>query len=297
MAPTAGMRDRSLVQQEIERQRARWVKQYPSTWLEMIGEWNKAEDTDRAWLMYSANYLLRTGGTRWAIDPLVMSTRIPGVPEVDIAGGLGSLSFILLTHRHEDHLDLNVVRALRHALIRWVVPDFLYDSVVGEAGIPAEKVIVPRMLEPIRIDGVTITAFAGLHLSDAALEPDGISHGVPAAGYLAEFQNKRWLFPGDVRSYDPSKIPAFGPVDIAFAHLWLGRSGALLDHPPLLDAFCDFYLKLNPSRLVITHLYELEREPDCIWGQCHFEMVSARLHQIVPDLPVSVCTMGESIEG
>jgi hypothetical protein len=289
------MLDRSLVRQEIDSHKAMWVKAYPATWQKMIDEWNKDEDTDRAWLTYCANYLLRTGGTRWAIDPLVMSSRISGIPEDDIAGALGSLSFILLTHRHEDHLDLNVVRALRHAPIRWVIPDFLYDSVVTAAGIPPENVIVPRMLEPVRIDGVTITAFAGLHLSDPVQEPDSISHGVPAVGYLAEFQNKRWLFPGDVRCFDASKIPAFGPVDIAFAHLWLGRSGALLDHPPLLDAFCDFFLQMKPRRLVITHLYELEREPECMWRLCHFEMVSARLQQIAPDLLVSVCTTGDYI--
>jgi hypothetical protein len=50
-------------------------------------------------------------------------------------------------------------------------------------------------------------------------------------GYLLEFNGKRWLFPGDTRSYDASLLQSFGPLEGHFAHLWLSRTGAYLEVP------------------------------------------------------------------
>jgi len=79
----------------------------------MIAEWRLPGGEDRAWLMYSANYLLRIGDVRCAIDPLRLKNRLPQAPEMDIASDLQALSFGLLTHRHADHLDLGLLYRLR----------------------------------------------------------------------------------------------------------------------------------------------------------------------------------------
>ena len=101
--------------------------------------------------------------------------------------------------------------------------------------------------------------------------------GVPATGYLVEFQNKRWLFPGDTRTYDASQLPSFGPVDGLFAHLWLGRGCALMDEPPLLDAFCQFCLDLQPRRIILTHLNEFGRDADDFWDEEHAEKLCSKI--------------------
>ena len=61
-----------------------------------------------------------------------------------------------------------------------------------------------------------LTPFDGLHIHG--------EHGVPAMGYLAEFSKKRWLFPGDTREFDFSKLPDFGELDDVIGHLWLGKA-------------------------------------------------------------------------
>lgn len=284
------------MQQEIDHQKSRWVKQYPAIWQRMIEEWSADLPEDRVWLMYAANYLLRTGGTRWAIDPFALKTRLPETPIVDLVSDLRQLSFVLLTHRHADHLDLQLIRALRNFPILWVIPEFLYSFVIEETGVPKARVIVPKMMEQIQINGVTITAFPGLHWDCGQSITEEALRGVPSVGYMAEFQQIRCLFPGDTRCYDPSQFPAFGKVNLVFAHLWLGRGCALMDQPPLLDAFCQFFLSLHPKRLAISHLHEVGREPEDYWTMRHYYLVLEQFLKLAPCLPVSDCFLGDSVE-
>jgi len=101
-------------QQRIALRRAKAIARYPTLWSHMIAEWRGPGNEDRAWLMYSANYLLRAGNVHWAIDPLTLKHRLPQAPEMDVAHDLRGLSFVLLTHNHADHLDFSLLRALRH---------------------------------------------------------------------------------------------------------------------------------------------------------------------------------------
>src|SRR5512141_2107421 len=75
-------------------------QRFPSLWVRMTRSWNAPEGPDRLWLMYSANYLLRTGGLRWAIDPVRLAHRLRGAPEPEAAHDLVDLSLVVLTHRH-----------------------------------------------------------------------------------------------------------------------------------------------------------------------------------------------------
>ena len=286
-------------QAQVSLWRAEAAGRYPNLWSRIIAEWKTPGPEDRAWLMYSANYLLRTCNVRWAIDPVRLKHRLPTAPEMDVARDLSGLSFVLLTHNHADHLDLDLLRALRDLPIRWVVPEPLLPCVVDQAQLPAENIIVPRTMEPIHIQGIKILPFEGLHWEEPP-QTDfeifaGPLRGVPATAYLVEFGPKRWLFPGDTRTYNPSQLPSFGPVDGLFAHLWLGRSCALMDEPPLLEAFCRFWIGLQPQRLIVTHLEEFGRDAADFWDEEHFQRVLVRLREISPNTHTSSAYMGESI--
>jgi L-ascorbate metabolism protein UlaG (beta-lactamase superfamily) len=260
-------------QAQIDRQRAELIARYPALWEKLIAELTQP-GPDRAWLTYSANYLFRTAGIRWALDPLTLSWRLKDSAPVDVSA-LGALSFILLTHRHADHQDLELLSALRHFPISWVVPEFILSQVL-EAGIPFEKIIVPQPLQPIDLNGLHITPFDGLHWET---EVDGNLRGVPALGYLVEWGNKRWLFPGDTRTYDASQLPNFGPINGLFAHLWLGRGCAQREKPPLLESFCRFCLELRPRQIILTHLDEFGRDAFDFWGAGHAKRVRSLCQQ------------------
>jgi hypothetical protein len=284
----------SKEQTRIDHQREETAARYPQLWADMIEEWNSSGSEDRAWLMYSANYLFRTGEVRWAMDPLTLRQRVPDAPAVDIGHALDQLDFVLMTHRHADHLDFNLMRTLRNLPIRWVIPDYILPQVLAETGLSADQVIAPHPLQPIEIKGVRILPFVGLHW-EAAASGGGTQHGVPEMGYLLEFNGKRWLFPGDTRDFRAVSLPSFNSVDGLFAHVWLGRGCALMEEPPLLDAFCQFCMDLQPAQVVLTHLEEFGRDADDYWEDRHVQKVISHCRQLVPPMPVSAVYMGQSV--
>ena len=275
-------------QAQIDQRRDELIAHYPTLWQNVITEW-KSPGPDQAWLIYSANYLFRTGNVHWALDPLTLHWRLKdAAPKVDVSD-LGDASFVLLTHRHEDHLDLDLLSALRHFPVCWVVPESILPQVL-ESGIPREKIIIPRSLQPIELDGMRITPFDGQHFETL---PDCTLKGVPSTGYLIEWAGKHWLFPGDTRNYDPSQLPSFGPLDGVFAHLWLGRGCALMDEPPLLDPFCKFFAKLQPGHIVLTHLMEFRRTANDFWDVAHAQMVTAYLQERFGPIKVTHSVIGQ----
>ena len=282
-------------QADIEKRRKEVSARYSRFISVMTTEWRSPGSPDKLWLLYSANYLFRTGDVRWAMDPLTLRRRVPDAPAVDLAQDLSALDFVVLTHRHADHLDFDLIKSLRHLPIRWIIPDYILLQVQAEAGLPSEQVITPHPLQAIEIKGIRLLPFVGLHW-EAAPSENGPQHGVPEMGYLVEFNDKRWLFPGDTRDFKAELLPSFGPVDGLFAHLWLGRRCALLDEPPLLDPFCKFCVDLQPRQIVLTHLEELGREADDYWDGRHAAKVISRCEQLVPELDVKAAYMGESVD-
>jgi hypothetical protein len=282
-------------QARIDRRRDELSARYPEIWNKLISEWNSPGPEDRAWLMYSANYLFFTRGVRWAMDPLGLKSRVPQAPALETARDLAGLDFVLLTHRHKDHLDVALLRRLRHLPIWWIVPDSLLPQVRGAAGLPADQILVAKPGLPIDLFDHRITPFDGLHWEDAPGYTEG-KRGVPATGYLVEQGSRRWLFPGDTRHYDRTSLPPFEPVDVLFAHLWLGRASALKENPPLLDAFCSFHLGFQPKRIIVTHLEEHGRSANEYWDEGHFQLVRKWIWEHAPHVVVQSATHGDCVD-
>jgi hypothetical protein len=168
----------------------------------------------------------------------------------------------------------------------------MLSLVIKGAGLPQENVIVPAHLEPLKLNGVRILPFTGLHWETT---PREIRKGVPAIGYLIELNGRRWLFPGDTRTYDACRFPDFGPVDHLFAHLWLGQGCALMEEPPLMDAFCKFCLDLKPRKITLTHLNEFGRDANDYWDDVHAQLVCSKFREMSVNLPVAHLIMGTSV--
>jgi L-ascorbate metabolism protein UlaG (beta-lactamase superfamily) len=217
-------------QKRIEQRMRTRTAEYPALWQRMMDEWLCPEPTDRAWLLYSANYLFRTAGIRWALDPLTLSRRVPSAPEMDVSP-LQALNYIVLSHRHHDHFDPPLLEKLACFPARWVMPPFMVETVTA-LGVPPGKIIPLPPDESLRLGGISLTAFEGLHWEESPEAPSG-RRGVHAAGYLVEFNDRRWLFPGDVRTYDPNSLPIKDALHGLVAHVWLGRGQALAQSAPL----------------------------------------------------------------
>jgi hypothetical protein len=260
---------------------------YPGLWHCVTEEWARSSSGNYAWLTYSANYLLACGDFKWAIDPFSMTNRIPGMGSLNYLRDLASLSLVVLTHEHNDHLDLELLSALDQAKIQWVIPEFLIEKVNNLLKIPQNNIILPVPGTQLHLDPIQLTPFNSLHFRD--------TNGVPETGYLIEFGNRRWLFPGDVRNYEFAKLPDFGKLDGVFAHLWLGKSCAQDETPQFLEDFCDFFSAFDTEKVIITHMYEYGRNVSNLWNEYHFDMVKTGLHKRKPNLIIEKALMGDRI--
>ena len=260
---------------------------YPATWNRIISGWKSKDTGEHAWLTHSANYLLNTAGVRWALDPLALPARLPGMVLPDYARDLDRLQLIVFSHAHSDHLDLELISALQKLPLLWVIPEFMLDKVIETVPIPSERIIVPKPGSRIIIEGLALTPFEGLHFHNQG--------GVPEMGYLVEFSGYRWLFPGDIRLYDATIILDFGRLDGVFAHLWLGKAGAQVDPPPMLEEFCAFYGAFNTGRLVITHLNEFGRDKRDLWDETHYQSVVQAFRKKASSLQIEMGLTGDKI--
>lgn len=260
---------------------------YPILWKGIIQDWKQQTTSNAAWLTYAANYLVNTGGIHWAVDPFSMSTRVKGIEEPDFYNDLASLDFVLLSHAHSDHLDLNLINALVQRPIKWVIPQHMLEKVLDSSGIKKENIIIPVNGESFHIRNITITPFESLHFHALG--------GIEETGYLTEFNKKRWLFPGDIRNFEINKLPVFKKLDGVFAHLWLGKGKAKDNRPKFMNEFVNFHASLGPSKLIITHLDEFGRAEEELWDETHYVLVSKEFHSIAPTMSVKMAKMGMKV--
>jgi len=219
---------------ELARLRAETVADYPERWRTMIEAWRAPRENDAVWLMYAANYLFNTRGVRWAVGSMTLRRRVPEAPDVDAQSDLGLLEVVLLTHGHQDHVDVELWQQLRKSGCHFVVPEHMVEFFTGKAGMADAQCIVASPTMEIAIGGLRIVPFDSPHWER---KQSGELKGVPSTGYLVETADGSYLFPGDIRTYDPACLKPFSGVSAVFAHVFLGRSQALRPNPPLLSAF------------------------------------------------------------
>jgi len=263
--------DRTRNHEDILAKRQEYILEYPGRWARMIRGWCAPRTDDAVWLVYSANYLFNTHGLKWAVDPVLLSNRVPEVPVLDVTTDLADLDFILLSHAHIDHKDIVLWSQLQNSRCHWIVPDHMTDCFAHEASVSdsAYSVAVPG--KEIAVSGVRILPFEAPHYERLKT---GETNHIDSTGYLVEVAGASYLFPGDIRTYDSSCLKPFADVSAVFAHVFLGRSSALVCDPPLLEEFVDFYLSCHPEKIVLAHLYELGRDPEDCWVASHARAVA-----------------------
>jgi hypothetical protein len=184
-------------------------------------------------------------------------------------------------------LDMHLVHALRELPISWIIPGFMLEDILTRVNLHQDKVIIPQPGKTLQFKELKLTPFDSLHFRG--------NHGVPEIGYLAEFNHKRWLFPGDIRGYESGIFPDFQCLDGMFAHLWLGKAGAQISPPPLLDEFCRFFSEIAARRMVVTHLNEYGRDENDLWDEQHFDLVSKTFLKVSPTTCLEMAQMGAKV--
>ncbi len=115
---------------------------------------------------------------------------------------------VLISHWHEDHLDLDSAAEFAESGATFLAPPSCVARLVGR-GIPAGSVRPMKTDETIEMSGVTVTAVPAVHQVPGFLTED-------AVGYLLDIDGLRIYHSGDTE-YHRSLLSAGqrGPIDVA----------------------------------------------------------------------------------
>lgn len=239
-----------------------YAERYDEIWAGI--EEGLSGEEDSFYLMGPANYIFRTGGVNWAVDPAFTVPRSrESVACIQPDTVMKSLDFILLTHRHADHFDPELMK--RYPDLLWIVPDHMEEEIRGHGNF---NLLVAHSGDVIRRGEITIHAFSSLHY-DA-----GTTVGVKETGYFVEANGHRIMLPGDVREYNADEYPKFERITHFFGHVWLGRGNALNwpcgEYPRQMAQFC---MAFEPERIFLAHLLEATRPLTDMWTYAHAGLV------------------------
>jgi len=264
-----------------QRIRAQYKAAAPMLWRRMIGEWKSGTFDDCFWLAGASSYLVSLADTRWMVDPVQRDAQVFAACREHLAKDLGNLSFILYTHAHNDHYQPEWDAALGGSGIVRVVPSFMrgiYREVAETA------YVVPG--DTLTLSGCRITVLPGSHKNPEEIGPDAVM-------YLVEGGGRRLFFSGDVRNPEPDRIPAVGPVDCLFYHVFLGKNSAKkYPWPDWLEAVCRQVASIPAQRIFLGHLYEMMSESDRLYTYLSAGAVMDGLGALCPTRDVVIPQLG-----
>lgn len=269
---------------------------YPDLYRKIITDW-QAAGADAIWLMYSANYLLRIGACRLAIDPITLPARLGGPIPATIAEDLAPAEVVMLSHDHSDHVNWQVLSAIQATVRQWIIPRWMQNQFEHQITAPTGIVSYVQSGDGINYQNVQIQVFEGNHWEDRPYSRShhAVQKGLPSLAFLIEGGSKRWVFPGDTRSFTPETRVPCGAVDVVAAHVFLGRLTKEGDPPSLLDQFCEYFSGYQTDRIILAHLYELGRNSRDIWTENHATMIMDTIRSIHPDIHVGLALSGDSL--
>ena len=262
----------------------RYAQRYEEIWTGI--EEGLSGKEDAFFLMGPANYIFQTGGVKWAVDPAFTVPRDrSSIGCIDPDAVMKSLDFILLTHRHADHFDPELMKQYPDLL--WIVPEHMEEEIRGHGEF---NLLIARPGDVIRQGKIAIHAFSSLHY-DA-----GTTVGVEETGYFVEANGHRLMLPGDVREYNAEKYPEIEGITHFFGHVWLGRRNALNwpcgEYPRQM---AEFILSFAPEKIYLAHLFEATRPLSDMWTHAHAGLVMDEIAGRRPGAEVSVPPVGKRI--
>ena len=249
-----------------------------------------SEKENRMWLVGPTAYLFSIGGVKFAVDLQIrretdMALLAPGLSE-----DLRALSFVLITHQHDDHFCIPLIRQAQELAITWYLPQNMPAKFAEAAGIRTENVKLLQAGDRFSVGPLTVSAFYTPHAQRGA-EP------YPQLGYWLKTPLGSVLLPADVRDYGFRDYPAFGPVDLCISHVWAGNDAINeCAYTPLLEQFAQFSLQFGAKRYFLCHLYEIGRAPQYLWHEGHARQAAGLLVKQDPHIQVDVPRLGCSYE-
>ncbi len=291
----------------LERYRAALQEAFPALWERVLREVTQPAPVARVWSIYNEGYLLRAGrpdAPVIAFD-LVASRRLGAAGQERLLERLPPVALLLVTHRHGDHLDGEVVTRLLDQGATVAMPAEAYEALRQARGWQE----TPRGLKVVRAGDCFYAAEAAVrvHAADhrSGSLRDSVAYGVVVDGLTIVHAADHRAFDSHVADWprqadllivslfceqveQPGAAP--GLAGMAADAAWIARLS--WDQQAALIPFID---RLSPRRVVLGHLYELGHEPEKLFRFVDAGVVREALFARAPQIGVWIPAPGECL--
>jgi len=151
------------------------------------------------WWLGQASFVVRGAGVTVYLDPYLTPSPRRLVPPPLAPDQVANADLVLCTHDHADHIDPGALPGIAQASpgARILVPGVARDRVVG-LGVPAERVVVPPVDEPVAYGPLSVTAIPAAH-EELDYTPEA---GYPYLGYVLQLNGVTLYHSGDCTMYE-----------------------------------------------------------------------------------------------
>ena len=276
----------------LERAIAEHERCFFENWDRAFSELRSAgADECKVWLVGPSSYLFSIEGVKFAVDLQVRRGVDLEALADRLCDDLSALSFVLITHQHNDHFCVPLINMAADLPIVWYLPREMPEHLRAPLILDADKIGLISAGDILELGALRIKAFASPHV-----RPDS-TVSLPEVGFHIRSSKGTVLIPGDIRDYDYCGYPDFGSVDLCFSHLWAGDNAIDEDeYLPRLRQFVDRSLCFNARRYFICHLYEIGRKEKFMWHSGHAEIATRMFKEKRADCNVDVPIGGRSYE-
>jgi len=262
---------------------------FPKYWNKVFSEYKKREYDNRVWFVGPTSYVFSLSGVRFAVDLQVRRACDFEKISAGLSKDTSELLFVLITHQHDDHMCISLMRALKDMPIVWYIPKGTHEHLIGMTELPEEKIVRVSSGDTFKIGDISVKAFESTH------ERPGEKPVFLQLGYEIESPKGRLLLPADVRNYDNSLYPDFSETDICFSHLWAGDDAVNAEkYMPRLEAFAEFYSRFGAKKYFLCHLYEIARDFGHMWRYSHAGLAMELFLEKSPTSEVLIPHLGSS---
>ena len=264
---------------------------FPYYWKKVFSEYKDNKNTDRVWFIGPTSYVFSLSGVRFAVDLQIRRACDFEKVKAELCEDTCAIDFILITHQHDDHMCIPLMRALKDTNIKWYLPEGTHENLIAETELPEEKIVRMRSGESFKCGDVCVRAFKSTH------ERPDEEQIFEQLGSEVITPNGKLLFPADVRNYDLNLYPSFSDIDVCFSHLWAGDDTVNAEnYMPLLKEFAEFYSAFGAKKYFLCHLYEIAREFRHMWRYTHAAEAMELFMERIPEAEIMIPHLGSSYE-